>query len=208
MFALAMQGWRGAQPPSSLTMSSWRRARRHIRPKDLVTRKLFFARRGAGEVVCTAPKNLIYMKTENHCVVSKLHSDFVYVYFHMCEQSCMTLVLRLFTSNSTVQAPRRACKWARHEILRAYMPAGTPSGWHRPFLKRGCAPFTPACKSEHRTPLCARNFANFSWTFRKKINFFGEMTKNFRNTPWQKGVINIIIYDVIVCERSWQHSES
>jgi hypothetical protein len=25
-------------------------------PKDLVTRKLFFARRGAGEVVCTAPK--------------------------------------------------------------------------------------------------------------------------------------------------------
>ena len=26
-------------------------------PKDLVTRKLFFARRGAGEVVCTAPKN-------------------------------------------------------------------------------------------------------------------------------------------------------
>jgi len=25
--------------------------------KDLVTRKLFFARRGAGEVVCTAPKD-------------------------------------------------------------------------------------------------------------------------------------------------------
>ena len=28
-----------------------------LRPKDLVTRKLFFARRGAGEVVCTVPKN-------------------------------------------------------------------------------------------------------------------------------------------------------
>ena len=28
-----------------------------LRPKDLVTPELFLGRRGAGEVVCTAPKN-------------------------------------------------------------------------------------------------------------------------------------------------------
>ena len=76
-------------------------------PKDLVLTELFLGQRGAGEVVCNAPKNKIYMKMKNHCVLSKLHSDFVYVDFKMCEQNCLTLVLRLFTSNFNVQAPRR-----------------------------------------------------------------------------------------------------
>ena len=47
------------------------------RPKDLVTPELFLGRRGAGEGVCRAPTQLNYMNMENHCVVSKLHSDFV-----------------------------------------------------------------------------------------------------------------------------------
>ena len=42
-----------------------------------------------------------------------------YFAFQKCEQLRLTLVLRLYTSNHSVQAPRRACKWARHEILRA-----------------------------------------------------------------------------------------
>ena len=38
-------------------------------PKNLVTRKLFFARRGAGDVVCTVPTQLKVYEYENHCVV-------------------------------------------------------------------------------------------------------------------------------------------
>jgi len=48
-----------------------------LRSKDLVTPELFLGRRGAGEVVCTAPTQLNYMNMKNHCVQSKLHSDFV-----------------------------------------------------------------------------------------------------------------------------------
>jgi hypothetical protein len=38
------------------------------RPKNLVTRKLFFARRGAGYVVCTAPTQLkVYEYEKSLC---------------------------------------------------------------------------------------------------------------------------------------------
>ena len=49
-------------------------------PKNLVTTELFLGRRGAGEVVCTAPNKLKVYEYNNHCVVSKLHSDFVLFY--------------------------------------------------------------------------------------------------------------------------------
>jgi hypothetical protein len=39
-----------------------RRPQAALPPKDLVTPELFLGRRGAGEEVCTAPKNLMYMK--------------------------------------------------------------------------------------------------------------------------------------------------
>jgi len=45
-----------------------RRPQAALPPKDLVTRKLFFARRGAGEVVCTAPKKLnVYENGKSLC---------------------------------------------------------------------------------------------------------------------------------------------
>jgi len=39
------------------------------RPKNLVTTELFLGRRGAGDVVCTAPTQLKVYEYENHCVV-------------------------------------------------------------------------------------------------------------------------------------------
>ena len=46
----------GAAPFKRNDVILRRRPQAALPPKDLVTRKLFFARRGAGEVVCTAPK--------------------------------------------------------------------------------------------------------------------------------------------------------
>ena len=57
MFALAKRG-AGAKPLQKETLSSWGASADRLAPKDLVTRKLFFARRGAGDVVCTAPTQL------------------------------------------------------------------------------------------------------------------------------------------------------
>lgn len=54
MFALAKQGCR-AKPCKYNDVILRARPQTILRPKDLVTRKLFFARRGAGDVVCTAP---------------------------------------------------------------------------------------------------------------------------------------------------------
>ncbi len=84
MFTLASRGEGGGSPLQKERCHPEAAPAGRLPPKDLVTRKLFFARRGAGEVVCTAPKNKIYMKMENHCVLSKLHSDFVYVDFSKC----------------------------------------------------------------------------------------------------------------------------
>ncbi len=57
MFALASRGEGGGSPLHSLRCHPEGTSADVWCPKDLVTRKLFFARRGAGEVVCTAPKN-------------------------------------------------------------------------------------------------------------------------------------------------------
>ncbi len=56
MFALASRGEGGGSPLHSLRCHPEGTSADVWCPKDLVTRKLFFARRGAGEVVCTTPK--------------------------------------------------------------------------------------------------------------------------------------------------------
>ena len=69
-YVCARNAWvKGAQPPSRKTMSFWGRVRRPPpRPKNLVTRKRFFARRGAGYVVCTAPTQLkVYEYEKSLC---------------------------------------------------------------------------------------------------------------------------------------------
>ena len=147
MFALAMQGWRGRQPPSRKTMSSWGRVRRPPpRPKDLVTTELFLGRRGAGEVVCRAPTQLNYLNMENHCVVSKLHSDFVL----FCLLKVRTTT---FDYNFTIMhiKPLRTgtapplVNGRRHEILRRQAVCGRASGWQCFFLQ-GLRPCTPASR--------------------------------------------------------------
>ena len=50
------RGEGGAAPFKRNDVILRRRPQAALPPKDLVTRKLFFARRGAGEGVCTAPK--------------------------------------------------------------------------------------------------------------------------------------------------------
>jgi hypothetical protein len=62
------------------------------------------------------------MNMKNHCVVSKLHSDFVLFPIKVLT-STFDKNIRLFTSNFSVQAPRRACKFARHGILRRLITA-------------------------------------------------------------------------------------
>jgi len=57
MFALTKQGRRGRSPLQKKRCHPEAASADRLPPKDLVTRKLFFARRGAGEVVCIAPKN-------------------------------------------------------------------------------------------------------------------------------------------------------
>jgi hypothetical protein len=57
MLALISRGEGGAAPFKKNDVILRRRPQAAMPPKDLVTRKLFFARRGAGEEVCTAPKN-------------------------------------------------------------------------------------------------------------------------------------------------------
>jgi len=57
MFALISRGEGGAAPFTKDDVILRRRPQTAVPPKDLVTRKLFFARRGAGEEVCTASKN-------------------------------------------------------------------------------------------------------------------------------------------------------
>ena len=56
MLALASRGEGGGSPLHLKRCHPEGASADVLRPKDLVTRKLFFARRGAGEVVCTAPK--------------------------------------------------------------------------------------------------------------------------------------------------------
>ena len=84
MLALASRGEGGGSPLHQFRCHPEGASADRLRPKDLVLAELFLGQRGAGEVVCNAPKNKIYMKMKNHCVLSKLHSDFVYVDFNKC----------------------------------------------------------------------------------------------------------------------------
>ncbi len=62
------RGEGGAAPFILYDVILRRRPQAALPPKDLVTRKLFFARRGAGEVVCTAPKKLnVYENEKSLC---------------------------------------------------------------------------------------------------------------------------------------------
>ena len=68
MLALASRGEGGGSPLYRLRCHPEAASADRLPPKDLVTRKLFFARRGAGEVVCTAPKKLnIYENVKSLC---------------------------------------------------------------------------------------------------------------------------------------------
>ena len=81
---------------------------------------------------------------KNHCVKIKLHSDFLYYFvFQKYKQLRLTIIIRLFISNFSVQAPRRACKWARHEILRRQAVCGhfrrfSEGKWRRKPRSRNC----------------------------------------------------------------------
>ena len=80
---------------------------------------------------------------KNHCVKIKLHSDFLYYFvFQKYKQLRLTIIIRLFTSNFSVQAPRRACKLARHEILRRWIACGQPPQDDIVFLA-GASPLHP-----------------------------------------------------------------
>jgi hypothetical protein len=58
LFALASRGEGGRQPPFiAYDVILRRRPQAALPSKDLVLTELFLGQRGAGEVVCTAPKN-------------------------------------------------------------------------------------------------------------------------------------------------------
>ena len=57
MLALASRGEGGAAPFIAYDVILRARPQTAWRPKNLVTPELFLGRRGAGEVVCTSPKN-------------------------------------------------------------------------------------------------------------------------------------------------------
>ena len=57
MFALISGGQGAVAPCISFVVILRERSQAAWLPKDLVTPELFLGRRGAGEVVCTAPKN-------------------------------------------------------------------------------------------------------------------------------------------------------
>ena len=71
MFALAMPGVKGASAPFKKDDVILRaRPQTILRPKDLVTTELFLGRRGAGEVVCTAPTQLnVYEYGKSLCSI-------------------------------------------------------------------------------------------------------------------------------------------
>ena len=109
-------------------------------PKDLVLTELFLGQRGAGEVVCTAPTQLKVYEYGKSLCKNKTTQWFLYYFaFYKYKQLCLTIIIRSFTSKHSVQAPRRACKWARHEILRRQADCGRASEWHR-YVCRGFAP--------------------------------------------------------------------
>ena len=115
-----MQGWRGRSPlhrlrchPEGTSADVWC-------PKDLVLTELFLGQRGAGEVVCTAPTQLNVYEYGKSLCKNKTTQWFLYYFaFYKYKQLCLTIIIRSFTSKHSVQAPRRPCKFGRHEILRA-----------------------------------------------------------------------------------------
>ena len=115
---------------------------------------------------------------KNYCVHPKLHSDFVICLMYV-QTTFLTLVLRLHTSNFLVPVPRRACKWARHEILR--VPGGLRAHPQNDivFLEGGCAPFTPHSKCEH---ICLNNIYTVMITDRhfSKSQFVLHIDAKFR----------------------------
>ena len=88
------------------------------------------------------------MKMENHCVVSKLHSDFVYVDFRMCEQNTLSKLYGnlLQTSSLWHRAARGTTRSARDPS--SHTPAGAPQD-DNVFLAGGFAPCTPIRNCEH-----------------------------------------------------------
>ena len=87
---------------------------------------------------------------ENHCVKIQLHSDFLYYFaFYKYKQLCLTIIIRSFTSKHSIQAPRRPCKWGRHEILRTPHVCGRVLRMTSLRLQ-GLRPCTPFCECEHR----------------------------------------------------------
>ena len=91
MFALAMQGVKGAAAPFKKerchpeAASADRLAAEGSRDAPIV---LCASRCWRSGLYCT--KKLNIYENENHCVRSKLHSDFVYVDFRMCEQNTLS----------------------------------------------------------------------------------------------------------------------
>ena len=62
-------GVKGAQPPfKKYVVIPRQRPQTAWLPKNLVTTELFLGRRGAGDVVCTAPTQLKVYEYENHYV--------------------------------------------------------------------------------------------------------------------------------------------
>ena len=86
---------------------------------------------------------------ENHCVLSKLHSDFVYVDFRMCEQNTLSKLYGnlLQTSSLWHRADRGTTRSARDPS--SHTPAGAPQD-DNIFLAGGFAPCTPIREREHR----------------------------------------------------------
>ena len=125
---------------------------------------------------------------KNHCVKIKLHSDFLYYFvFQKYKQLRLTIIIRLFTSNFSVQAPRRACKLARHEILRAPHVCGRVLRMTSFFLQ-GLRPCTPFCEREHRlldNYLCILTYCFFKRGFVNTLStdFFRCFLNFFLKTP-------------------------
>ena len=148
MFALAKQGWRGRQPPSKETMSSWGGVRRPPAAEGSRDAQIVLCASRCWRSGLYRTKKLNIYENENHCVRSKLHSDFVYVDFRMCEQNTLSKLYGnlLQTSSLWHRAARGTTRSARDPS--SHTPAGAPQD-DNVFLAGGFAPRTPIRNCEH-----------------------------------------------------------
>ena len=110
------------------------------------------------------------MKTENHCILSKLHSDLIYIDFRMCEHSSLSKFY-----GDLQQTPSFWHRTARGTTRSARDPSGTTRLRTRPqddivLFAGGCAPCTPAFVLLYHNTFSPTNGNNRSLIKKKNIH--------------------------------------